>query len=368
MAGVVNPEALSDEQRGELEAAVGSRFVDGRLCSRAQMVLWWDEGRSAKEIAVLARVSENTVRLWPGRYAADGLSGLDNADHPGKGKQVDPRVRGRVLALSRSSPPPQLGVTHWSSRLLAGWLKRSEGIDVSHTWVADLWRETGLQPWRQGTFKLSRDPEFAEKVADVVGLYLHPPAGAVVLSVDERSQIQALDRTAPVLPGCFGRTEKVTHDYVRNGTTTLFAALEVTSGKVFGACYERHTSADFIDFMDKAVAAHADREVHVVLDNFSAHKTAAVGDWLLAHPNVSFHYTPTSGSWLNQVEIFFGVITKQAIRRGTFTSVAQLIRTIDRYIASYNTTSRSFAWTADAKTILTKVRWVQTEARKLTGH
>ncbi len=359
---------LTDADRDVLRVVASSRLVDALIGTRARLVLWADEGRSAADVAALAGVSVPTARLWPRRFAQGGLAALDGEVRPGKGKEHPGWVRSRVLALSRSSPPPALGVSHWSSRLMADHLRRSEGIDVSHVFVADLWRENGLQPWRQGTFKLSRDPLFVEKVADVVGLYLDPPLGALVLSVDEKSQIQALDRTQPLLPVRFGSAEKRTHDYVRHGTTTLFAALDVGTGHVTGSCYDTHTATEFLDFMTRTVAAHPDRDIHVVLDNFSTHKTQAVRDWLAANPRVTFHFTPTSSSWMNQVEIWFNIITKQAIRRGTFKSVKQLVNDIDNYIASYNTRAKPFKWTATAESILSRVAHVTSEVRKLTGH
>jgi hypothetical protein len=204
---------------------------------------------------------------------------------------------------------------------MAKYLKRQEGIEVSHVFVADLWREHGLKPHRQDTFKLSKDPFFAEKVADIVGLYLAPPAAAVVLCVDEKSGVQALDRTQPLLPLTFDKTEKRTHYYVRHGTVTLFGALDVATGKVTGKCYPRRGSEEFLTFMKTVAAQYADREVHVVVGNLGTHFTLGVRDWLAANPNITFHRTPVEASWINQIEIWFGLITRQAIRRGTFSSV-----------------------------------------------
>jgi len=199
---------------------------------------------------------------------------------------------------------------------MAAYLRRVEGIAVSHNFIAQVWRDHDLQPHRQGTFKLSTDPDFEAKVADVVGLYLDPPVGAVVLSIDEKTQVQALDRTQPVLPIDFAKTEKRTHDYVRHGTTNLFAALDTGTGEVLGQCYQRRRTAEFLKFMDTVVARYGDREIHAVLDNLSTHKGEDVDAWLTKHPNVTFHFTPTGSSWLNQVEIWFNIITRQAIRRG----------------------------------------------------
>ena len=258
-------------------------------------------------------------------------------------------------------------MTHWSSRLLARYLRR-EGIAVSHVFVADLWREERLRPWQQGTFKLSADPRFEEKVTDIVGLYMDPPEGAVVLCVDEKSQVQALDRTQPLLPMTFNKQEKRTHDYVRHGTTTLFAALDVDTGEVTASCHRQHRAVEFLNFLDTVEDKYRDRETHVILDNFSTHSTAAVKEWLVEHPNFHFHFTPVSGSFMNQVETWFGVITKQAIRRGTFKSVAHLIRRINDYIANWNSDCKPFTWTADAASILAKVKFVESQVRAITGH
>jgi transposase len=219
---------------------------------------------------------------------------------------------------------------------MANFLNRTEGIAVSHNYVATVWREAGLKPWQAGTFKLSRDPAFAEKVADVVGLYLDPPGGAVVLSIDEKTQVQALDRTQPTLPLDFGKTAKQTHDYVRHGTTNLFAALNVHTGEVFGECKQTRNGKDFLDFLKRAVQPHTGKSIHVVLDNLSTHATPDVQEWLDKNQHITFHFTPVGSSWLNQVETWFGAITRQAIRRGTFTSVRVLIKRIKDYITHWN--------------------------------
>jgi len=251
---------------------------------------------------------------------------------------------------------------------MANFLKRTEGIAVSHTYVATVWREAELKPWQAGTFKLSRDPEFAEKVADVVGLYLDPPGGAVVLSIDEKTQVQALDRTQPTLPIDFGKTAKQTHDYVRHGTTNLFAALNVHIGEVFGDCKQTRNGQDFLDFLKKAVKPHAGNPIHVVLDNLSTHATPEVQEWLDKNQHVTFHFTPVGSSWLNQVETWFGVITRQAIRRGTFTSVRVLIKRIKDYITHWNEDAKPFEWTATADEILAKVKIVQANVKKLVDN
>jgi len=248
---------------------------------------------------------------------------------------------------------------------MAAFIERTEGVYVSHHYVAKLWRETGLKPHRQGTFKVSKDPAFAEKVADVVGLYLDPPGDAVVLSIDEKTQVQALDRTQPLLPIAFDATEKRTHDYVRHGTTNLFAALNVGTGEVLGECRSGRDGDAFLAFLKKAVKPHAGKEIHVVLDNLSTHTTPEVKAWLEKNPNVQFHFTPVGSSWINQIETWFGIITRQAIRRGTFSSVKVLIRRINDYIAHWNSNAEPFVWTATADEILAKVRLVQSSIKKL---
>lgn len=279
------------------------------------------EGRRRKDVGELAGVSLPTVDRWVRRYETHGLVGLQEQQRGGPREQVPARVRAAILALTRSTPPAQTGLSHWSSRQMARYVSRTEGVSVSWHYVAKLWRDNDLRPHQQGTFKLSRDPRFADKVFDVVGLYLDPPAGAVVLSVDEKTQIQALDRTQPLLPIDFGLTEKRTHDYRRHGTTNLFAALDTGTGEVVADCYPRRAGADFLTFIRKAVKPHAGKDIHVVLDNLSTHDTPAVKAWLARNPNVTFHFTPVGSSWINQIETWFGIITKQAIRRGTFTSV-----------------------------------------------
>jgi transposase len=359
---------LSAEQDAELRSLINSRDVSAALATRARIVLWHAEGRARKDIGPLAGVSLPTVDRWVSRYAEHGLAGLEELKPGGPREQVPVRVRARIVALTRTTPPQGTGLSHWSTRLMADYLHRAEGIDVSWHYIARVWREEGLKPQRSGTFKVSRDPAFAAKVADVVGLYLDPPGGAVVLSIDEKTQIQALDRTQPLLPIDFGATEKRTHDYKRHGTTNLFAALNVGTGEVVGACRPSRNGAEFLAFLKKATAPHTGREIHVVLDNLSTHTTPDVMAWLAKNPHVTFHFTPVGSSWLNQVETWFGLITKQSIRRGTFTSVSALIGQIRSYIAHWNTRAEPFVWTATADEILAKVRLVQTNIKKLVDN
>ncbi len=252
-----------------------------------------------------------------------------------------------MVVRTLEGPSDRLGVTHWSSRLLAAELR------LSNVTVAKVWRKWKIQPWRSETFKFSTDPELEAKVRDVVGLYLAPPEKAVVVCVDEKSQIQALDRTAPMLPVRPGLAERRTHDYVRHGTTTLFAALEVATGKITAdACYDRHRNDEFLRFLKQVAKAHPRVALHVIADNYATHKHPRVKAWLANNPRIRLHFTPTSCSWLNLVEIFFGIITRQAIRRATFTSVTDLTGAIRHYIDAYNDHCQPFTWTKTADEIL----------------
>lgn len=340
---------LSTDEEAELRALTNSRDVPARVATRARIVLWCVEGRRKKEVALLAGVSRPTVDLWLERYAADGIAGLLDQSHAAPREQVPARIRGRILALTLASPPDETGLSHWSSREMTAYIKRTEGVSVSHNYVAKLWRDNGLRPHRQGTFKVSKDPEFADKVADIAGLYLQPPGGAVVLCVDEKTQVQALDRTQPVLPIAFGVTEKRTHDYVRHGTTNLFAALNVDTGEVYGECKPTRNGADFLAFLKQAVKPHQGKDIHVVLDNLSTHTTPEVQAWLDKNPRVKCHFTPKGSSWINQIENWFSIITRQAIRRGTFSSVKVLISSIRDYIKHWNTDPKPFTWTANRR-------------------
>jgi transposase len=359
---------LTADERAELLSLVNDRGVPANVATRARIVLWYAEGLQKKEVAVLAGVSRPTVDLWLSRYEAQGVGGFVDLPRGASREQVPARIRGRVLALTRATPPVETGLTHWSSREMARYITRTTGTSISWHYVAKLWREEGLKPHRQGTFKISRDPEFAEKVADVVGLYLDPPEGAVVLSVDEKTQVQALDRTQPLLPITFDASEKRTHDYVRHGTTNLFAALNTGTGEVFGECRPSKDGENFLAFLKKAVAPHADKEIHVIVDNLSTHTTPDVEKWLTKNPHVHFHFTPTGSSWINQIETWFGIITRQSIRRGTFSSVRVLIKQIKDYITHWNTHAEPFTWTATADEILAKVKLVQTNVKKLVDN
>jgi transposase len=344
---------LTDDQRAVLLRQVRRRGSPARVVERARIVLLAAEGLPGREIAERVGCSEPTVIRWRSRFAEQGMAGLADEPRSGKPPTIPPVVRDEILAITLTEPPTELGITHWSSRLLAARLRR-DGKPVSHATVARVWKHFGIQPHRSGTFKFSTDPELDAKVRDIVGLYLDPPAKAIVLCVDEKSQIQALDRTAPMLPLRPGLPESRTHDYVRHGTTTLFAALEVATGKVVDACFDRHRHQEFLRFLKQVAKAYPRRELHVVVDNYAAHKHPAVTAWLARHPRITLHFTPTSGSWLNLVEVFFGVLTRQAIRRGTFTSVADLVTAIETYIDAWNDRCQPFTWTKDADTILAK--------------
>jgi transposase len=313
------------------------------------------------------------VDLWLRRFDADGVGGLLDQPRGASREQMPAAIRARILAATKTSPPAETGLSHWSSREMARFITRTEGVYVSHHYVAKLWRETGIKPHHSGTFKASKDPAFAEKVADVIGLYLDPPGGAVVLSIDEKTQIQALDRTQPLLPITFDAAEgdaaeKRTHDYVRHGTTNLFAALNVGTGQVYGECKPTRNGADFLAFLRKAVKPHAGTDVHVVLDNLSTHTTPDVAAWLRDNPHVHFHFTPVGSSWINQIETWFGIITRQSIRRGTFTSVTVLVKQIRDYITHWNNHATPFTWTATADEILAKVKLVQANIKKLVDN
>jgi transposase len=334
---------VSDADRVMLESWTRSSIVSAGRAERARIVLAVADGAGTSGAARRLGVSRPTVIKWRDRFAAEGIAGLDDEPRSGRPKRIDDAA---IIAATLEPPPDTLGVTHWSSRLLG------RHLGVGDATVARAWRRYRVQPWRRETFKFSTDPELEIKVRDVVGLYLNPPTNAIVLCVDEKSQIQALDRTAPILPLRPGLPEKATHDYKRNGTTTLFAALEIATGKVLDACYDRHGKAEFLDFLKTVARAYPRRELHVVLDNYHTHKHAEINTWLAKHPRITLHFTPTSGSWLNLVEVFFGIITRQAIRRGSFDSVKQLVAAIHTFINGWNQRCHPFTWTKTADEVL----------------
>ncbi|HKF88965.1 MAG TPA: IS630 family transposase, partial [Propionibacteriaceae bacterium] len=280
---------LRQNDRDELIGLTRSSSVGAGLAARARIVLLAADGTPNVEIARLVGVSRPTVNAWRARYVERGLAGLADEKRSGRKRSIDQR---RVVAETLTPPPASLGVTHWSSRLLA---KR---LGTSHVTIAEAWKRYGVKPWRAETFKFSTDPELEAKVADIIGLYLAPPENAIVLCCDEKSQIQALNRTQKTLPMQPGHAEQRTHDYVRHGTTTLFAALEIATGRVTGVCKNRHRHQEFLAFLKHVARAYPDRQLHLVMDNYAAHKHPNVGAWLAANPRIQVHFTPTSGSWL----------------------------------------------------------------------
>src|SRR3954468_17358612 len=304
MAAHVREEEVPEAYRQELERRVRDKGAPAGEVERARIVLLAAEGVPGKQIAAIVGCAEPTVVTWRGRYAERGLAGLEDLPRPGQPARLPEGLRGRVLELTLIEPPIRFGSTHWSSRLLATTLA-GEGTPISHATVARIWHRFGVQPWRAQTFKFSTDPALDAKIRDVVGLYLHPPEKAVVLCVDEKPQIQALQRTAPTLPVRSGYPEAASFDYARHGAATLCAALEVATGRVTDAGTERHRHQEFLAFMRQVARAYPRRDLHVVVDNLATHKHPAVRAWLERHPRVQLHFTPTSGSWLNLVEAFF---------------------------------------------------------------
>jgi transposase len=358
--------SLSEQQRAELLSHISSGEYDGSVESRAQLVLWYDEGYSKAEIVRMSGATPPTVDKWLKRYEEFGIEGLVSRTSPGSPPQIPPRVRARVLALTRQTPPEHLGISHWTSPEMARYIKLTDGVYVSQTWVSRLWRTHGLKPWRQGTFKISHDPDFEEKVRDVVSLYRDPPAGEAVVSVDVKPQVQALERTQPMLPVDVGKTATRTHDYVRHGTTDLYACQDVRTGKVTITLSPTHNTQDFLTLMDIVLKEHPGKKIHVILDNASAHTSGVATTWLAQHHGrVVFHFTPTGASWLNMIEIWNGIITRQLIRRGTHTSVAMLNAAIRKFAANWNSYCKPVVWTATADEIIEKVRHVTAQFDKL---
>ena len=337
---------MSDAERASLRALARAGTTQQRLATRARIVLRAGDGVANERIAAELGVDKMTVLLWRRRFGAARVAGLRDAPRPGRVPTYERAARDRVIALTLEPPPD--GTTHWSARRMAA----RTGISI--TTIQRIWTEAHLKPHRTETFKFSTDPALEAKVRDVVGLYLHPPACAIVLSLDEKTQIQALDRTQPLLPLRPGQVERHTHDYERHGTTSLFAALNVATGEVTHEARSRHTGADFLAFLRRLDRVYPEQELHVVLDNVSTHKTPAVRAWLERHPRITFHFTPTSASWLNQVETWFGILTRQAIRRGSFRSVKDLVAAIATFIAHWNAGSTPFLWVKTADEILAR--------------
>ena len=346
---IAPPIILSPDENVALAKWARGRSISARLVQRARIIQRAAEGAQSKDIAKTLGVSRPTVQLWRERFLALRLEGLEkDAPRPGRIPDIpEAKVRAVVKATVQTTPP---NATHWSTRSMA----HAQGL--SRMAVQRIWKQHNLKPHLVRTFKISRDKQFVEKLHDVVGLYLNPPARSLVLCVDEESQIQALDRTQPGLPMKKGRCGTMTHDYKRNGTTTLFAALSMLDGTVIGDCMPRHRHQEFIRFLDKIDAETVpELDLHLIIDNYATHKHPRVTSWLRRHPRFHLHFIPTSSSWLNMVERWFREITDKRIRRGSFASVPKLIAAIEAYLAGHNQNPRIFTWTATAERILAKV-------------
>jgi transposase len=344
---------VSVAERNELERLTRRPKTQQRLAERARIVLACAKGPSNSEVAEELGISRATVGKWRSRFIERRLDGLLDEPRPGTPRTIGDDDVERVVTMTLESKPKN--ATHWSTRGMA------KAAGMSQTAISRIWRSFGLQPHRSETFKLSEDPYFIEKVRDVVGLYMAPPEHAIVLCVDEKSQVQALDRTQPLLPMRPGQVERGTHDYVRHGTTSLFAALDTATGAVIGKCLRRHRHQEFLQFLrhlDATVTRAEGTTIHLVLDNYGTHKTPAVQRWFARHPEYRLHFTPTSASWMNMVERFFAEITEKRIRRGAFRSVRALEQAILDYLEGHNQAPKPFVWTADADLILRKVQKV----------
>jgi len=339
---------LSEMERAELERLSRRQKTAQAIALRARIVLAASSGSRTEDTAKRLGVNPASVRRWHRRFVAKRLDGLHDERRPGTPRTItDERIEAVIVKTLETTPR---GATHWSSRSMA----RASGVSVSS--VQRIWRAFGLQPHRSETFKLSTDPLFIEKLRDVVGLYVAPPERAIVLCVDEKSQIQALDRSQPLLPMRPGQAERRAHDYTRHGVTSLFAALDVATGRVIGKCYPRHRSAEFRRFLDRIEAAvPTDLEVHVVMDNYATHKTQQIRRWFAKRPHWHVHLTPTGASWLNQVERFFALLTQRQIRRGVHRTVSALEAAISDFIAHHNDSPTPFAWTKNADDILASI-------------
>jgi transposase len=344
------PLPLTEREREELLQISKLRSTPQSVALRVRIVLSASEGIANKVLARQLSTTLPTVLLWRARYQAEGLAGiLEDRPRSGRPKEISAQQEAALIETTLHRTPKD--ATHWSVRSMA----KTQGVSAAT--VQRIWKKHHLQPHRVETFKFSPDPQFVAKVRDIVGLYLHPPDQAIVLSVDEKSQIQALDRTQPILPLRPGLPERQTHDYERHGTTTLFAALNVAAGKIIAQCQPRHRHQEFLRFLKQIdTATDPTLEVHLILDNYGTHKHPKVKKWFRTHPRYHVHFTPTSASWLNQVERWFAEITRKRIRRGTFRSVRDLVQAIQAYIRENNKSPRPFQWVASANTIVRKVR------------
>lgn len=345
---------LSPEQKAELERLARQRSLPARVVERARIVLLAAEGLENKQIARRMSITQEKAARWRKRFLAGGIAALQkDAPRPGRTRTITDRRVKKVVAMTLRQKPAN--ATHWSTRTMAA------AADISEASVRRIWRAHGLKPHQVRTFKLSRDPAFTEKLEDIVGLYLDPPEHALVLCADEKSQIQALDRTQPGLPIKKGRCGTMTHDYKRNGTATLFAALDALQGQVISMCDDRHRHQEWLKFLrviDYVVPAN--KEIHMIVDNYATHKHPKVERWLTRHPRFHMHFTPTGCSWLNMVERFFRDLTESRLRRGVFRSVEDLIEAIGQYIDHHNDNPKPFIWTAKAADILEKVKRART--------
>ena len=350
---VAQPIVLDESSRKELQRQARGRSVPVRVVLRSRIVLLAADGLQNLQIGAELKISVRMAALWRKRFLSLGIKGLlKDAPRPGRTPSIPASTVEQVIGKTTQATPAN--ATHWSTRAMA------REVGISEASVRRIWRAHGLKPHRVESFKISRDPEFAAKLEDIVGLYLNPPEHALVLSVDEKSQIQALDRTQPGLPMKKGRGQTMTHDYKRNGTTTLFAALDTATGEVYGLCQERHRHQEWLKFLRLIEeTVEADKQVHIICDNYATHKHPRVQRWLAKHKRFHVHFTPTSASWLNMIERFFRDLTDKRIRRGVFQDLEQLITAIGDYIDKHNANPKPFIWTAKANDILEKVTRAQ---------
>lgn len=351
---------LTELERAELQQIARRSRSARRAAFRAKIVLGCASGLTNTEVAKKLRTTNQTVGLWRRRFVEQRLEGLLDEPRPGRPREIDDEQIEQVVTKTLESTPK--GATHWSTRQMA------ENVGLSQMTISRIWRAFGLQPHRSETFKLSPDPLLVPKVRDIVGLYMSPPDNAVVLSVDEKSQIQALNRTQPVLPLRIGETEKRTHDYDRHGTVSLFAALDVATGEVLGKTHQRHRSKEFVAVL-REIDANVPEEldIHIVLDNYSTHKTPAVKRFLAKRPRFHLHFTPTYGSWLNQIERWFALLTERQLKRGSHTSIVQLRRAIEEFIEVTNEKPRPFKWVKSADEILGRISRFAERTNKAHG-
>ena len=348
MANHARAVELLDDERRELERLLRSQASASGLVRRARAVLLMADGQSGAEVSRLTGYTPVQISRIRRRFVDERTAGLTDKPRSGRPKVYGAKKTAEIVALTLQAPGE--GLSHWTTRELA------EKVGVSHTTVHRIWKAHELQPHRVQTFKFSRDPLLEEKISDIVGLYLDPPMNAFIVSVDEKTQIQALNRTQPLLPLRPGIPARQTHDYKRNGLTSLYAALEVATGKVIGECSPTHRGPDFLRFLQKVARSFPRRMLHVIVDNSSTHSTPAVKNWLEAHPRVLLHFTPKGASWINLVEAWFGVLTRKSVRRGSFNSVPELVRHIEAFIAHWNERPTPFVWTKPASEVIRKAR------------